>query len=450
MKTKCCLVFDVGKTNQKFFVFDTNFKILASEKVTLPKIEDEDGHSAENIVRIVSWMKESFKTLLLSETFEIDKVSFSGFGATLVHLDEKGEVVAPVYDYHKPVEADTFEPFYLDYGPEFVFATQTGSKNLNLLNSGKQLYWLKHKHPDVFKKIYKSLHLPQYLSYVFTGEMHTEFTSIGCHTDLWDYEKKDYHQWVKSEGLDRLFPQIVETQTTTIKNIGGRKITFGIGIHDSSSALLTYLLKGKESFILLSTGTWCINFNPFSSDSFLFDKKQIEAGATAYMKIDGSPVKTSRLFMGEEYRLKVEKLIQYFDQPKFHHHCLEWEEQIMEEALKKSKNFFHWKYLDNSHAPPQDDLDFPNFETAYYQLMIELIDLLKNKIAVICESLPKKIYIDGGFSDNKIFIKILSKQFPHQKIKAKPASFACALGAAQLVTKKKYFEEFTKPANSYS
>ena len=83
-----------------------------------------------------------------------------------------------------------------------------------------------------------------------------------------------------AEGIDCFFPPIVETQKMVIKKFGGRKISFGIGIHDSSSALLTYLLKGKESFILLSTGTWCINFNPFSNNS-LFDQKQINAGATA-------------------------------------------------------------------------------------------------------------------------------------------------------------------------
>ena len=434
MKKECCLVFDVGKTNQKYLLFDADFKILAREKVTLSKIEDEDGHSAENIHEIVSWMKESFENLLASDTFIINKVNFSAFGATLIHLDEKGEVVAPVYDYHKPVDTNTFEPFYRDYGPESVFASHTGSKNLNLLNSGKQLYWLKYNRPAIFKKIRYSLHLPQYLSYVFTGEMYSEFTSIGCHTDLWDYEKKEYHHWVKAEGIDCFFPPIVETQKMVIKKFGGRKISFGIGIHDSSSALLTYLLKGKESFILLSTGTWCINFNPFSNNS-LFDQKQINAGATAYMKIDGSPVKSSRIFLGEEHRLKVEKLIEHFSMPKFYHRSLQLEDQVVEDVLKKSKKYFHWKYLDNSHAPAKDDLGFPNFEAAYYQLMRELTDLLISEIDVICETLPKRIYIDGGFSDNKVFLALLKKQFPQQKIKAKPASFACALGAAQLITK---------------
>ena len=427
------MVFDEGKTNQKYFVFDAENKILVREKVSLSKIEDEDGHSAENIYEIVSWMKESLETLLASDIFVIHKVNFSAFGATLIHLDEKGEVVAPVYDYHKQVEANTFEPFYRDYGPESVFASHTGSKNLDLLNSGKQLYWLKYKRPAIFEKIRYSLHLPQYLSYVFTGKMYSEYTSIGCHTDLWDYEKKEYHNWVKAEGIDRFFPPIVETKKTVIKSFGGRKISFGIGIHDSSSALLTYLLRGKESFILLSTGTWCINFNPFSSDS-LFDQKQINAGATAYMKIDGSPVKSSRLFLGEEYRLKVQKLFEHFSKPKFYHHGLELEKQLMEEVLKKSKKHIHWKYLDNKYAPPKDDLVFHNFEAAYYQLIRELIDLLISKIDIICETLPKRIYIDGGFTHKKIFLAFLKRQFPQQKIKAKPASFACALGASQLMT----------------
>ena len=74
MKKECCLVFDVGKTNQKYFVFDAENKILVREKVSLSKIEDEDGHSAENIYEIVSWMRESLETLLASDIFVIHGV----------------------------------------------------------------------------------------------------------------------------------------------------------------------------------------------------------------------------------------------------------------------------------------------------------------------------------------------------------------------------------------
>ena len=99
METKCCLVFDVGKTNQKYFVFNKENKILKREKVTIPKVLDEDGHRAENIEGIITWLRGSFDLIIASDEFKIDKVSFSGFGATLVHLDENKKVVTPVYDY---------------------------------------------------------------------------------------------------------------------------------------------------------------------------------------------------------------------------------------------------------------------------------------------------------------------------------------------------------------
>ena len=56
MKKQCCLVFDAGKTNQKYFLFDQQYNLLKREKVTLPKVEDEDGHAAENIQSIASWL----------------------------------------------------------------------------------------------------------------------------------------------------------------------------------------------------------------------------------------------------------------------------------------------------------------------------------------------------------------------------------------------------------
>ena len=60
----CCLVFDVGKTNQKYFLFDPDFKILKRERIKVQKIKDEDGHKAENIAGIEKWMKDRFDELM--------------------------------------------------------------------------------------------------------------------------------------------------------------------------------------------------------------------------------------------------------------------------------------------------------------------------------------------------------------------------------------------------
>ena len=66
MEENCCLVFDVGKTNQKYFVFNSKNKILKRDKVTIAKVTDEDGHEAEDIYAIISWIRESFDSIMNS------------------------------------------------------------------------------------------------------------------------------------------------------------------------------------------------------------------------------------------------------------------------------------------------------------------------------------------------------------------------------------------------
>ena len=429
MKTNCTLVFDIGKTNQKYFVFDENHSVLDKGQTNIPTIVDEDEHPAEDIREIVQWMKSNFERLLNSDLFEIKNANISGHGATFVHLDSGGEVVTPVYDYHKPVEENTFDSFYHKYGPEANFSTQTGSKNAGMLNSGKQIYWLKTKRPELFKKVKHSLHLPQYLSYAFTGKMFSEYSSIGCHTDLWDFEKQQYHRWILKEGIIDLFPPIAKANETVSVELAGKKINFGIGIHDSSAALLNYLKKSTSPFLLISTGTWCITFNPFANDS-AFNETEINNGATAYMKIDGSVVKTSRLFMGQEHKIQVTKLISQFEKPELYHRNLKFNNQIFNSIKEKQTNHFRWEYLDLKDCPEQEDLNFNSFEEAYHQLMTELMSLLEEKILILYDEPPKTFFVDGGFSDNDIFLKLLKIKFYNQVIVSKPEAYGSSLGAA--------------------
>lgn len=136
------------------------------------------------------WLREVFHRILDAEEFEVRAINFSSYGASFVHLDAEGKVLAPLYNYNKPLPEKLVKGFYTRFGPEEAFTTHTGSNNAGMLNSGMQLYWLKHTKPEVFSRIKYSLHLPQFLSYVFTGIPLSEYTSIGCHTALWDYRKR--------------------------------------------------------------------------------------------------------------------------------------------------------------------------------------------------------------------------------------------------------------------
>ena len=234
---KVTAVFDIGKTNKKFFLFDEEFQEVYREFIHLDEILDGDGYPSEDLAALEKWIREVFHRALQLPEFDIQTLNFSCYGASLVHLDENGEVLTPLYSYMKPLSKKVHDSFYTKYGPENEVSRITGSPKLGMLNTGMHLYWLKYSRPLTFNKIKYSLHLPQYLSYVFTGSPVSEYTSIGCHTLLWDYAKKDYHSWVYQEGIHEKLPPIAPSHRSIPISFGGKTVRVGVGIHDSSSGL---------------------------------------------------------------------------------------------------------------------------------------------------------------------------------------------------------------------
>jgi len=191
------------------------------------------------------------------------------------------------------------------------------------------------------------------------------------------------------------------------------------------------LANETDPFILISTGTWCINFNPFARNN-IFDIGQIKNGATAYMKIDSSPVKTSRIFLGAEHEIKLNQLMGFFQIKNFDSSKIKFNKKIYL-AIKKNKNNYRWTYLSNENCPKHEIFNFENFDEAYHRLILELFQILKKSISVIFDECIKKIYVEGGFSKNKIFIEILKINYPNHKIIINTISNASSRGAAMLI-----------------
>lgn len=443
MKQKVTAVFDIGKTNKKFFLFDKDYKEVYREYIKFDEIKDNDGYPTENLAALQSWLKELFHRILKSEKYSIKAINFSTYGASFVHIDENGEVLTPLYNYTKQIDENLVEDFYKKYGPELEFTRTTGSPKSGLLNSGMQLYWLKHTKPEIFKKIKYSLHLPQYLSYVFTGIPLSEYTSIGCHTSLWNYETKDYHNWVYEEEILKILPPIVSTETSVNMNYNGKRIKVGVGIHDSSSALLPYVRSVKKPFVLVSTGTWSIAINPFSDAPLT--EEDIQNGCINYMRINGKPVKSSRLFLGNEYTFQVKELAEKFNVDKEYHKTVKFDYDAYFEIIKEFQFCFKWKSFSDKNMPKITKYSYNTFEHAYHQLMIELVQLQVQSIKRIADTLEiDRLYVDGGFTDNDTYIKLLSHYLRGMKLRTTKASLGSALGAAIAISDSKLNSKFLK------
>jgi sugar (pentulose or hexulose) kinase len=433
MLKKVIAIFDIGKTNKKFLLFDADLNILLQEEQKFDEIMDEDGVSCDDIAKIESWMRDSISRTIRNRKFVIKALNFTTYGASLMYLDQHGRRLTPVYNYLKPMPDEVLEGFYESYGGREEFCRKTASPALGMLNSGLQILWLKRKKPDVFSKVNDILHFPQYLSYVFTGEKVSEYTSIGCHTAMWDFDNHCYHLWLKKEGIQ--LPVPVSNSQVSDLIADGMKIKTGIGIHDSSSSLVPYFMGTNDQFILMSTGTWCIMMNPYNTESLTAE--QLRRDTLCYMSIQQKQVKSSRLFLGHMHDVNVERMNKHFAVDGNFYKTVKANKSLLSGLLNKGNEriFFADSIAEDFIDRNVDLKRFNSFDEAYHCLMHDLVNLVMESLSLIIpvKDQSRVVYISGGFARNEIFMNLLASCLPDKKVYISEIDNATALGAAMVV-----------------
>jgi L-fuculokinase len=413
-------IFDIGKTNKKFFLFNSALEEVYREYISFDEITDDDGYHSDDLPGIVNWVKSTLAKIAEDQRFTVEAVNFSAYGATLVHLDEQGQPVTPLYNYTKPFPEKLWNKFCNQYNFSGNWSIETGSPYLGMLNAGLQLYWLKYEKPHLFDKITCSVFLPQYLCYLLTGQLVTEYTGIGCHTGLWNYPQNDYHQWVYAEDIARLLPPI---KLPALIEMPVTKIKVGLGIHDSSAALLAYLSMDDQPFMLLSTGTWSICLNAFAKGDL--QAHELNHDCLLNSQPDGHPVIAARLFLGHEHNHWVKIIEEHFGEQNNKHKRVVFDESLYLRACEKKELLAS---------------EFSDFEAAYHELILFLARKQVQKIQLAAKDTGiKKIYVDGGFADNLVFLKILEILLPGYQLIPTDMPLGSAKGAAMVLQQTDHF-----------
>lgn len=209
-------------------------------------------------------------------------------------------------------------------------------------------------------------------------------TSLGCHTMLWDFQKNNFHPWVKAEGLTKL-----------LSSPGADGSPFGL--HDSSAALIPYLATFEEPFVLISTGTWCISLNPFNQEPLTAE--ELQQDCLCYLSWTGKPVKAARYFGGNEHENGVKAIAS---------------------ALSLSEHFYQ-----NTEPGPAEAM------VQYSTLMEGIIPKQIASLRLALGHSPvRRIFVDGGFAHNERYMQGLAAAFPDMEVYAAEVAQATALGAA--------------------
>ena len=428
---KVCAIFDIGKTNKKLFLFNQNYQIVKEEQIQFEEILDDDGYPCDDLIRLGNWMKSSFEQIAQNENYEVIGLNFSAYGASFVQLNSEGNPVTPLYNYLKEFPRKLKKDFLENYGQDFF--TKTASPDLGMLNSGLQILWLKNEKPEIFHQIKYSLHLPQYCSFLFTKNPVSEITGVGCHTGLWDFQKNDYHAWVEAEHIHSVQQKPLFSNNIDASN---KQIAVGIGMHDSSAALVPYLKSFDENFILLSTGTWVISLNPFNLEPLT--EAELQKDCLCYLNFEGKPVKASRLFAGNEHERQIKHLAEYFQKELDYYKKVGFDSNL----IWNLRNKFKQATPDTADVGLLKDCPFmernlnlfETYEEAYHQFMLDLIaQQVASLNLVLGRSNPKNIFVDGGFSKNEIFMNLLAETYSNKQIYASEIAQASALGAALVI-----------------
>jgi sugar (pentulose or hexulose) kinase len=449
----CIAVLDIGKTNKKILIYDQNLNIIDQKKQIIPEIV-LDGIPREDIGAIKDWFKRNLS--FYAKRFKIKSISISSHGATFVGLDETGQIPIPVISYtHDPGDAFQ-ERFFSRFGHRDQLQRATATPHLGaLINPGKGLFFQKESYPEAFDKVKTILYYPQYFGYWLTGKIGADITYTGCHSYLWDFKTNTYSSVARALGVKEMLPQKISKPYAVLGGLRSelaqelglpKEVMITMGIHDSNSALLPYLITRENDFILNSTGTWCVVMHKEKAVDF----KAEDIGKTVFYNISafGDPVKTT-IFMGglefDKYNQILQNLHGSGPLPGFAHNL--YQSIIDEKACFILPSIVHGsgQFPDSDARATENEIsftfeniekgkDFPSFfrnrEKAYAVLNISLA--LQTKVSIdragMKNGLP--IFVEGGFRHNLPYCKILTALYPDSKIYLTNLKEASAYGAA--------------------
>src|SRR5258705_6547163 len=158
----------------------------------------------------------------------------------------------------------------------------------------------------------------------------------------------------------------------------GHVLLAGVGLHDSSAALIPYLAQFKEPFLLLSTGTWCISLNPFSKSPLTAE--ELNNDCLCYLDYKGNPVKASRLFGGNEHEQQAKRLAEHYHVAPDYYKKVEYNPETVNQltaasghAPEKERHSGDGNGVYHSLFGRRDLSLFKTYDAAYHQLMLDLM-----------------------------------------------------------------------------
>jgi xylulokinase len=266
---KKILAFDLGTGGNKALLFDLDGNCLASAFVPYHTHYPEVGWHEQSPVDWWNAVVESTRLLLQSrhvDREEIACIGISGHSLGAVPLDKDGHLLrdeTPIWsDIRAQKEVESFfeqidaDEWYLTTGNGFPAACYTIFK----------VMWYRDHEPEMWRKVHKILGTKDYINYLLTGELLTDF-SYASGTGIYDLKGWKYNQkFIDASGVAaEVWPEIVPS-THILGNLTAEaaerlglstsvKVVCG-GVDNSCMALGARNIRDGRVYTSLGSSAW--------------------------------------------------------------------------------------------------------------------------------------------------------------------------------------------------
>lgn len=265
--TKKYIGFDLGAESGRCIVAEiSNNKLTLNEVHRFPThnyLKDEEFHW--HISKIFDEILIGLKNAAAIHGSQFESIGIDTWGVDYALIDSNGNLLNNPYHYRDDRTDKIMEELFKTINKEVLY-NKTGIQSLQF-NTIFQLFAEYNSNKSNISNADKFLLIPDYLSYLLSGEMYAEY-SIASTTGLIDPYKRDWN-WEIIETLSydkKIFPPIVQSGTKIgtllpkISETSGVKVSTPIistAGHDTAAAVASAPAK-KENWAFLSSGTWSI------------------------------------------------------------------------------------------------------------------------------------------------------------------------------------------------
>ncbi len=449
-------VIDIGKTNKKVHIYDETLALVDAASKSFESAA-QDGVPFVPSDQVETWLLDTLSAL--GSRYPIELISIATHGATFACVDTDGELAIPIVDYTFEPGAELHKGFYELAGPPDELQRRTATLELPaLLNIAQGIRYFQVSRPDAWARVRHVLFYPQYLAFRLTGKIGADYTYAACHTYLFDFSALDYSSVADALEVRSLLPATIREPGTILGRIdpavAGRtglspatRVT--LGIHDSNSSLLPYLIKRPdEDLIVNSTGTWCVAMHP--EDHVAFADEEIGKAVFYNMSAFRRPVKTSILMGGLEFETYTTILKQRFGMASLP----DFDPDVYRDVVKTAREFIlpavapgTGQFPDSVARVVDHDEVFMLEDIRSGARVPELFSNTRRAVAVLNLSLAIQtitalervglvpgvtVYTEGGFRNNRDYNALLATLAPESSFRLSGMPEATSFGAAVL------------------